>query len=514
MPSPTPTPVWPVVLYLAPELPADARIVLDEVVAQHTDRFALTTDPTLADVRVELGTSDGEVVGEWFYALAAPFPALDDGVAWADVVAAWRGEPAGEGFAFAARAPLMDAETQVALTAFLGPPGDDALSILPADQLIDAAWADRPSWAIVPFHRLEPRWKVLRVDGQSVLTRGMQADVYPLRVPIAAAGLDRGVLALREFLGDELTNRDEGRMTVLVMTGVTALTRGTARTMEEQGVIYPAQDIGDWLRGADLTHVSNEVSFTPNCPVPPVQGGMVFCSHDRYIELLEAVDVEIVELTGNHLSDYGTEPLIHSLQMFQERGWRWFGGGTDLAEATRPLTVTLESNRLAFVGCNSFGPENAWAMEDSPGAAPCDWGALRAQVTNLRASGWLPIATVQGYETYEYFPTPQQAMDFQALAEAGAVVVQGSQAHQPQGFGFHGGGFIHYGLGNLFFDQMQSLGTRQEFLDRHVFYDGRHISVELLTAMLEEYARPRPMTGEERRALLEAVFAASDWAEE
>ena len=80
-----------------------------------------------------------------------------------------------------------------------------------------------------------------------------------------------------------------------------------------------------------------------------------------------------------------------------------------------------------------------------------------------------------------------------------------------QAFEFHAGSFIHYGLGNLFFDQMQTLGTRQEFLDRHVFYEGRHVSTELLTAILEDYSRPRPMTVEEREELLAAVFAASGW---
>jgi poly-gamma-glutamate capsule biosynthesis protein CapA/YwtB (metallophosphatase superfamily) len=204
--------------------------------------------------------------------------------------------------------------------------------------------------------------------------------------------------------------------------------------------------------------------------------------------------------------------------MFRERGWQWFGGGANLTEATRPLTVTLGPNRLAFVGCNAIGPDYAWATETSPGAAPCrektDLERLLAQVADLRAEGWLPIVTVQAYETYEYFPTPQQVEDFQALAEAGAVVVQGSQAHQPQGVGFHAGAFIHYGLGNLFFDQMQSLGTRQEFVDRLIFYDGRLLNVDLRTAMLEEYARPRPMTDEERRELLEAIFAVSSWEAE
>jgi poly-gamma-glutamate synthesis protein (capsule biosynthesis protein) len=58
---------------------------------------------------------------------------------------------------------------------------------------------------------------------------------------------------------------------------------------------------------------------------------------------------------------------------------------------------------------------------------------------------------------------------------------------------------------------MWSLGTRQEFIDRHIFYDGRHIATELNTAMLEDYARPRPMTTEERKQLLTSIFSQSFW---
>jgi len=97
------------------------------------------------------------------------------------------------------------------------------------------------------------------------------------------------------------------------------------------------------------------------------------------------------------------------------------------------------------------------------------------------------------------------------MVDAGAVIVSGSQAHHPQGFEFYKGAFIHYGLGNLFFDQMWSTGTRQEIVDRHVIYQGRHISTELHTYLLEDYAQPRPMTPEERRELLKAVFKASGW---
>ena len=66
--------------------------------------------------------------------------------------------------------------------------------------------------------------------------------------------------------------------------------------------------------------------------------------------------------------------------------------------------------------------------------------------------------------------------------------------------------FIHYGLGNLFFDQMDNLMNRKGFIDRHIFYDGKHINTELLTIMIEDYAQPRPMNDYERNELLSDAF--------
>jgi poly-gamma-glutamate capsule biosynthesis protein CapA/YwtB (metallophosphatase superfamily) len=98
------------------------------------------------------------------------------------------------------------------------------------------------------------------------------------------------------------------------------------------------------------------------------------------------------------------------------------------------------------------------------------------------------------------------------MAQAGAVIVSGSQAHQPQALEFENGALIHYGLGNLFFDQYDvSKATRQGFIDRHIFYDGRYIGTELLEIQFVDYARPRPMTAAERDDLLNSVFKASGW---
>jgi len=509
LPTPTSTPAWPVTVFIPEGLPAPITDALNSTLTAHPDLFAPASAAETADVQVTLSLGpDVTPLVEWVYAVVAPFPTLTDEVAWADVAGSWSGNPSGP---FAGRPLLVTDDTLRALSVILGDPAPGAVEVVPSDQIAQRAWDTHPSWAIVPFDQLEPRCKVLHMDRVSLLDKEMDTGTWPLVVRAGLAGLERGVAKLQEVTVASLTNRDPEKMTVLVMTGVTALCRATAMRMDRNGVTYPAEDIRDWLIEADITHISSEVSFAENCPPPSDYYTMVFCSDPSFIELLEYIDVDTVELTGNHLLDWGVEAMKLSLTMYDERGISYFGGGWDLAQAQAPLTVTHGVHTFGFVGCNPAGPPSDWATADRPGAAPCDYDLLYAQIRQLREQGIIPIATFQYWEFDQYEPTPQQRADFRALAEAGAVIVSGSQAHQPQGFDFVDGAFIHYGLGNLFFDQMWSLETRQEFLDRHVFYDGRHISTELLTAILEDYSRPRPMTPEERGALLRAAFAASGW---
>jgi hypothetical protein len=297
------------------------------------------------------------------------------------------------------------------------------------------------------------------------------------------------------------------------MSGVTALVRATAWTMERQGLTYPARDIGQWLRQADITHISNEVPFVSECPYPdPGQQGVTFCSDPKYIALLEDVGTDVVELTGDHFHDWGAEAMLYTLELYEERGWLTYGGGRNYEQAIQPVFIENHGNRLAFIGCNAKGGAFARASATTPGSAACDLDWMRRQVTQLSQQGYLVIATFQHAEYYSYAIPAALRPDFRAMAEAGAVIVSGSQAHQPHGFEFWAGGFIHYGLGNLFFDQYGvSQATQQGVIDRHVFYDGRYLGVELLTYRFEDYARARPMDSSERQSLLTNLFDASGW---
>ena len=504
-PSPTPSPIT---VWAAPDVPQRLAQAIADAINAQPGQYQLTGDPTKVDVQIS-ATSSEQPLATWVYALVAPFPTIPDGLTGDDLRAAWAGQPAGP---FAGTPLLLSDVTLAALSSQMGAPAPGAVVTVPASELLSRAWGQETAWAIVPFETLDPRWKVLKIDDRSPLERGLDTAAYPLVVHVSAAGPDEALAPLLAAANLPSTNRDESQMTVVVMTGVTALTRATAWRMEGKGLTYPAQDIGDWLREADITHVSNEVSFDPECGPPnPVQEGLLFCSDPRYIELLEHISVDVVEMTGNHIADAGVEHIEPTLDMYKARGWQYFGGGRNLEDARQPAIFNHNGNVIAFLGCNPVGPTSVWAEPERAGAAPCDDALLYAQLAELRAQGALPIVTLQYWEEDRYDPTPQQVADFEALIEAGAIIVSGSHAHHAQGFGFREGRLIHYGVGNLFFDQMELMGNRQEFIDRHVFYAGRHVSTELLTALLEDWARPRPMTKEERAELLQTVFAVSRW---
>lgn len=521
-PSPTATPfaLHSISLWLDEGLPAalvqDLRLPPEMQRAARPEEANLLLTPLIEAQAEE---------SEWVYAVAAAFPTLVDDISMDELRRAWSGERLA---VFDRRPLLMTASTRRAFETLWGAASSEGVQVVEDGRLLELAWSDLSSWALLPFEALEPRWKVLRVDGVSPLDWQLEPAAYPLTIKIGWSGEPAVVESGRKAVSLPATNRDPLQMTTVVMTGVTALVRSTGAKMETLGMTYPAEEIGDWLRQADFTHISNEVSFDPRCPpADPYQFSLIFCSRPEYIELMEDVGTNIVELSGNHLIDRSRAAFEFTLDLYRQRGWYFYAAGENQADARRPLKLEHNGNRLAFIGCNLPGPPGVFATEWLSGAASCEDGRwLEEEIRALRAEGYLPIVTFQHHESYALKPLPSQERDFRQMSEAGAVIVSGSQAHFPQAMTFVGDHFIHYGLGNLFFDQMRLpdgygtpffddelpiAGTRLEFIDRHIFYGGRYLSTELLTAILEDYARPRPMTAAERQIFLDRVFSASVW---
>ena len=518
--SATPTKNIPASLWLDPTLPG---VLQEEIKTQNGYQLADTRES--ADLSLALApnpSSVDNVIGQvqWVYALVAPFPTVTDATLSSDLKNFWLGNSV-------ANAPLqkllVSDETVAVFNALWGTSSSANVETVSKDQLATNDFKAPGTWAIVPFDELTPRWKVIKIDGLSPLDKPLDTSAYALKADfvLSSSIQDTNLQAVGKTILSSLplTNRDESKMTVLMMTGTTALVRAIAYKMEIKGLDYPIEKVKDWFANADLIHVSNEVSFDPTCPYPDYnQHGLQFCSSPRYLKTLQDLGVNVVELTGNHENDYGSQYLESTIDTYNNLGWSVFGGGKTEAEAQAPVKVEANGNKIAFIGCNPAGPTSDWATGVKAGSAPCDMKYFTQQISDLKSQGYVVIATFQQDEIYNsYSYGDQLAQVFRDSANAGADIVSGSEAHYAMGFQFIGNSLIHFGLGNFLFDQMAVQGVpddniRREFIDRHIIYNGKYMSTELLTAELVDWAQPTPMTDQQRTAFLTDVFNGSFWS--
>ena len=500
---PTLTPTEePIRVWFDPGLP-------EELLEEQLSGLVAQYGAEMVDSPLRLSFSPGDELSQWVFALVAPFATVQDSIEGQDFLTFWQA-----GISSAADELVVEQAAFSGLSQRYGMPAEN-VKVMASDEILFYCQANN-AWAVIPFERISPEWKVIAIDGQSPLHRSFDLETYPLSASISLSTSEGFQVdpEIYEAVFTEfqsvfpISNRDPQKLTTVILTGVTALTRATAKEMEIYGVLSPAASVGEVMREADITHVSNEVPFASDCPEPQwVQDRLEFCSADKYIDLLREVGTDIVELTGDHFRDWGPEAMLHTLEMYDTEGWSYYGGGKDIIDAREPLKLEHNGNRIAFIGCNAKAPGYATASETNPGAYHCDMDYMVSTIQELREEGYLVIATFQHDEVYTWQPEPNMIADFRQLAEAGAVIVSGSQAHQPHIFEFWNGSFVHYGLGNLFFDQLGWYDDSDKaFIDRHVFYDGKYLGVELLTTQFFNWSTPTWMTPEARAELLTRLF--------
>lgn len=315
------------------------------------------------------------------------------------------------------------------------------------------------------------------------------------------------------------TDFNKEKLAKVNMTGVTAITRALATKTDNSGNYgYASQKISQFLKDADLTHVSNEVSFVPGCT--PV-AGVRFCSKPEYIKTLEDSGVDIVELTGNHNNDYGASYNEASIEMYKDRGWDYFGGGLDDLDASKILYKEVNGNKVAFIGYNYYDTmlgTGALAGDSRAGANSYSETKMKEDIEQAKETADIVIVDFQFQECYSYPPSdviypicykpltsPDQSGTFRKAVDFGADIVVGTQAHQPQTYEIYNGKLIFYGLGNLYFDQIYWVGTRHGLILTHYVYDGKLIQTKITTTNYGNDMQTYVSSGEERELLLQLL---------
>lgn len=351
--------------------------------------------------------------------------------------------------------------------------------------------------------------KLLSIDGHYYLDEFNSGAVFRI-IKFESESFEEEIKPLVESKFAKSFPSKESVLT-FAQTGVTALSRGMNTKMRAVGNgAYFAEKIGGFLSAFDLTHTSNESSFTDFASSSNI------CSDKRFIDTLTAIGLDIVELGGNHNIDCGDQSAIDSVAMYKERGIKMVGGGVSADEAKVPLEIKEKGSNITLLAYNQS--TGGATYDNTPGANQYYESVVASDIQTAKARGDFVIVDIQFYECNSYASTyedpvcdyPQnvpgdEVSFFRHIIDLGADVVVGVSAHQPQTYELYGNGVIYYGLGNLFFDQVWWPGTTRSLILGHYFYNGKLLQTRVSPTVYDEALQVRLMDEETKKWYLERL---------
>ena len=396
-------------------------------------------------------------------------------------------------------------------------------------ELLNALKSSEKTPALINLNDLNPEFKLLTFNKKYYLDDFDKNAVFMVNFYIQAStdqdtkllNATKRILKNNPNLHQDIVTLQKQNVFSFIQTGVTAISRALAQKMEAvHDMTYPAKDIKDFLKNADLTHTSNEVSFVKGC-VP--QASMRFCANPQYYELLKYIDLDIVELTGNHNNDYGADWNAWTIKNFYKKDKiDYFGGGLNDKDASKILYKTIKDTKIALLGYNYYDTiynnTHALATSSHAGANSFSFAKLKKDIATAKKNADIVIVDFQFQECYCYpdhdviYPicykplaSPDQRGVFKKAVDYGADIVVGTQAHQPQTYEIYKGKPIFYGLGNLFFDQIYWIGTRQGLILKHYFYNGKYIQTRIITTLQSKDQKQHIVWDKDRTLLLKLL---------
>jgi poly-gamma-glutamate synthesis protein (capsule biosynthesis protein) len=225
--------------------------------------------------------------------------------------------------------------------------------------------------------------------------------------------------------------------------------------------------VGDWLSGVSEAWSGADLLIgNLECPcvigARPIDGPLpeiIFhASADRLAELA-AAGFHAVTLANNHVLNCGPLGLVETIQNLDRVGIRHVGAGRNLAEAIRPVLISVRNLTIGLVAF-CYGPP---AGRSTPGVAPCEPKLMLKALTHARANSDVVIAALHDGLEYSDVPPSKTRGRFRFLAENGADIVIGHHPHVLQGLEWRDEVPIAYSLGDLLFHNSLEHVARRNF---------------------------------------------------
>ncbi len=208
------------------------------------------------------------------------------------------------------------------------------------------------------------------------------------------------------------------------------------------------QEIAD----ADIFMVNQEFPFTDRGE-KVADKQFNFRVSPKWVSALKEMDVDLVTLANNHILDYGQQGLLDSCDTLNEAGIAYVGGGKDLDEAKKLVTMEAGGRTIGFLGTSRVYMDGSWAAgAGHPGVfSTYDPSLAIEEIKKAKEQcDYLVVYVHWGIERNTEPESYQRSMG-QAYIDAGADLVVGSHPHVLQPVETYKDKTIAYSLGNFVF---------------------------------------------------------------
>lgn len=136
----------------------------------------------------------------------------------------------------------------------------------------------------------------------------------------------------------------------------------------------------DVLASADIAFAQLETSFAEKGVRLPQARHAVLARPDG-ADALARAGFDVISMAGNHVLDWGNDAFFETRANLERAGLKVVGAGADIAEARRPVRITLDDGtKVAILAYSSILPHSYWADERRPGCAPMRAHTLYEQI--------------------------------------------------------------------------------------------------------------------------------------
>lgn len=215
--------------------------------------------------------------------------------------------------------------------------------------------------------------------------------------------------------------------------------------------------LSDYIADFDLRICTLECAMGSKIPYDEVKmkstNAIVYSNNEDFRHIKE-LGFNIVSLANNHITDLGKEGLGNTIKHLDQNGILHFGAGANIDEAKRPLVITLEGLRIAFIGClfKGFAPTIFHVADiDKYGVYQTDIETIIEDIKSAKEKYDRVIIMPHWAQEYNYMP-PIYCYDYaKRMIDAGADAIIGSHPHIVNPHLRYKGKDVYFSLGNFLF---------------------------------------------------------------